>query len=118
MKVLVTCPPMLRALAEFRPRFDERGIALHAPDVVQTLKESDLARLVPNCAGWIIGDDPATPAAFAAGKAGRLRAAVKWGVGVDNVDADAARELGIALANTPGMFGKEVADLAVGYVTA
>jgi phosphoglycerate dehydrogenase-like enzyme len=118
MKVLVTCPPMLRALEEFRPRFVQRGIALHAPDVVQTLAESDLVRLVPDFDGWIIGDDPATRAVFAAGKAGRLRAAVKWGVGVDNVDLDAARALGIAIANTPGMFGKEVADLAVGYVTA
>ena len=118
MKVLVTCPPMLRALEEFRPRFEQRGIELQAPDVVQTLTESELGRIVPDGDGWIIGDDPATRAVFAAGKAGRLRAAVKWGVGVDNVDAAAARELGITVANTPGMFGKEVADLAVGYVTA
>ena len=43
---------------------------------------------------------------------------MKWGVGVDNVDVEAAGELGIPIANTPCMFGKEVADLAAGYVTA
>jgi D-3-phosphoglycerate dehydrogenase len=118
MNVLVTCPPMLRALDEFRPRFDERGIGLNAPSVVQTLTEAALVRLVPGCDGWIIGDDPATRAVLAAGKAGKLRAAVKWGVGVDNVDLAAARELGIPLVNTPGMFGREVADVAVAYVTA
>jgi D-3-phosphoglycerate dehydrogenase len=118
MRVLITCPPMLRNLDEFRPRFEERGIDLDAPDVVQTLSEEELLELVPECDGWIIGDDPATREVFTAGKAGSLKAAVKWGVGVDNVDFESARELGIAIANTPGMFGKEVADLAMGYVTA
>jgi D-3-phosphoglycerate dehydrogenase len=118
MNVLVTCPPMLEALAEFRPRFEERGIGLKAPSVVQTLTEAALVTLVPDCDGWIIGDDPATRAVFAAGKAGKLKAAVKWGVGVDNVDFAAARELGIPLVNTPGMFGREVADVAMAYVTA
>ena len=116
--MLVTCPPMLRNLDEFRPRFEERAIDVAAPTVVQTLTEPELIELLPGCDGWIIGDDPATRAVFAAGKAGRLKAAVKWGVGVDNVDLEAAGELGIPVANTPCMFGKEVADLAVGYVTA
>lgn len=118
MNVLVTCPPMLGSIDEFRSRFEQRGIHLTAPDVVQTLTESALIGLVPECDGWIVGDDPATRAVFAAGKRGRLRAAVKWGVGVDNVDVVAARDLGIAVANTPGMFGREVADLAMAYVTA
>jgi D-3-phosphoglycerate dehydrogenase len=34
---------------------------------------------------------------------------VKWGVGVDNVDFTAARELGLPVVNTPGVFGHEVA---------
>lgn len=53
---------------------------------------------------------------FAAGQAGQLRAAVKWGIGVDDVDFKACKELGIPIINTPGMFGAEVADIAVGYV--
>ncbi|MGE0705787.1 MAG: phosphoglycerate dehydrogenase [Vicinamibacterales bacterium] len=118
MKVLVTCPPMLHNLEEFRPRFERQGIDVDAPAVVQTLTEAELVRRIPNCHGWIIGDDPATRAVFAAGKAGVLKAAVKWGVGVDNVDFTAARELGIVVANTPQMFGREVADVAMSYVTA
>ena len=117
MKVLVTCPPMLRAMDEFRPLFARRGFAVDTPKVVQTLPETELIRLVPQYEGWIIGDDPATRAVFAAGRAGRLRAAVKWGVGVDNVDFVAARELGLPVANTPAMFGNEVADVAMCYLT-
>lgn len=55
---------------------------------------------------------------FEAARAGRLRAAVKWGIGVDNVDFVACKSLGIPIINTPGMFGAEVADIAVGYVIA
>jgi D-3-phosphoglycerate dehydrogenase len=84
--------------------------------VSQTLTEAELIALLPDFDGWIIGDDPATRAVFAAGRAGRLRAAVKWGIGVDNVDFAACKELGIPIANTPTMFGAEVADVAVAYV--
>lgn len=116
MKVLITCPPMLRQLAEFRPLFEEHDIELIAPNVVQTLTEEELIDLVPTVDGWIIGDDPATARVFRAGYAGNLRAAVKWGIGVDNVDFNACRELGIPITNTPQMFGAEVATIAVSYV--
>jgi D-3-phosphoglycerate dehydrogenase len=118
MKVLITCPPMLRAMDHFRSRFNAKGIEIVMPEVVQVLTEDALVALVPQFDGWIIGDDPGTRRVFAAARAGRLRAAVKWGVGVDNVDLKACADLGIAIANTPGAFGREVADMAMSYVTA
>jgi D-3-phosphoglycerate dehydrogenase len=118
MKVLVTCPPMLGMIDDFRPTFHKHGVEVTAPKVVQTLSVAELEEIVPQHDGWIIGDDPATREVFAAGKAGRLRAAVKWGIGVDNVDFAACAELGIPIVNTPNMFGGEVADIAVGYVIA
>lgn len=118
MKILVTCPPMLRMIDSFRPLFAEHGAEITTPDVVQTLSVEQLKELVPQHDGWIIGDDPATREVFEAGRAGRLRAAVKWGIGVDNVDFAACKDLGIPITNTPNMFGGEVADIAVGYVIA
>lgn len=115
-KILVTCPPMLGMMEQFHPLFADRGASAHCPQVVQTLSVPDLIELVPQFDGWIIGDDPATAAVFEAGKAGRLRAAVKWGIGVDNVDFSACERLGIPISNTPDMFGAEVADIALGYV--
>ena len=116
LEVLITCPPMLGMLAELRPALEERGLEAIAPEVVQTLPEDELLRLVPRYEGWIIGDDPANRRVLSAGRRGRLRAAVKWGVGVDNVDFDAARDLELPVANTPGMFGNEVADVAMSYL--
>ena len=118
MKILVTCPPMLRLIDQFRPLFAAKGVELTTPDVVQTLSVEELKEIVPLHDGWIIGDDPATAAVFEAGKAGRLVAAVKWGIGVDNVDFEACRRLSIPITNTPNMFGREVDDIAVGYVIA
>lgn len=118
MKVLVTCPPMLGMKEQFLPIFEEKGIEVYCPDVVQTLSEEELIDLIPEFDGWIIGDDPATRTVFEAGKAGKLKAAVKWGVGVDNVDFEACKDLNIPIIHTPNMFGPEVADIAVHYVTA
>jgi D-3-phosphoglycerate dehydrogenase / 2-oxoglutarate reductase len=118
MKILVTCPPMLGMIDSFRYIFKEKGIELSAPNVVQTLSIEELKEIVPQHDGWIIGDDPATREVFEAGKAGNLKAAVKWGIGVDNVDFDACKDLDIPIINTPDMFGGEVADIATGYVIA
>ena len=118
MKVLVTCPPMLGLMDEFKPLFAEKGIEVYCPQVVQTLSVDELKELVPQFDGWIIGDDPANAAVLQAGKAGQLKAAVKWGVGIDNVDFAAAKALEIPVTNTPRMFGAEVADIAIGYVIA
>jgi D-3-phosphoglycerate dehydrogenase len=114
--VLVTCPPMLGQIDLFMEYAAERGLRLHPAKVTQTLSETELQELLPKYDGWIIGDDPATRAVFAAGQAGRLTAAVKWGIGVDNVDFAACKDLGIPIINTPMMFGAEVADVGVGYV--
>ena len=109
---------MLRAIDSFRPQFAALGITITTPKVVQVLSEDELIELVPLFDGWIIGDDPATARVFKAGVAGKLKAAVKWGVGVDNVDFEACRRLNLPISNTPGMFGREVADVALGYVIA
>ena len=116
MKILVTCPPMLRRIDEFKSIFEAKGIELILPNVVQTMTEEELIEILPGVDGWIIGDDPATERVFTEGKKGKLKAAVKWGVGVDNVDFKACEKLGIPIINTPNMFGAEVATVAVGYV--
>lgn len=116
--VLVTCPPMLGQIDLFAEYAAERGLKLHPANVTQIMSEAELKDLLPGYDGWIIGDDPATRLVFEAGQSGRLRAAVKWGIGVDNVDFAACKDLGLPIINTPMMFGTEVADVALGYVIA
>ncbi len=115
MRVLVTCPPMLGLIQEFVPAFEARGLECVPATVTQVMTEQELIELVPRMDGWIIGDDPATRQVVTAGVAGRLKAAVKWGVGVDNVDFQAFKDHSIPVENTPGVFGGEVADVALTY---
>ncbi len=112
-KVLVTCPPMLGMFEEFVEPAKSLGIELVAAKTTQVLSEKELMELLPAYDGWIIGDDPATKQVFEAGVKGQLKAAVKWGIGVDNVDFAACKELDIPIINTPNMFGGEVADVGM-----
>ncbi|WP_258405799.1 phosphoglycerate dehydrogenase [Shewanella mangrovisoli] len=112
-KVLVTCPPMLGMFEEFVEPAKSLGIELVAAKTTQVLSEQELMELLPAYDGWIIGDDPATKQVFEAGVKGQLKAAVKWGIGVDNVDFAACKELDIPIINTPNMFGGEVADVGM-----
>ena len=114
--VLVTCPPMLGQFDLFVEYAAERGLRLHRANVTQVMTEDELCETLPNYDGWIIGDDPATRRVFETAQTGRLTAAVKWGIGVDNVDFAACKDLGIPIINTPMMFGAEVADVATGFV--
>jgi len=109
---------MIRSIEHVARRFNDLKIEYVCPQFTQTMSELELIDLLPQFDGWIIGDDPATRQVLEAGIKGKLRATVKWGVGVDNVDMSAARELGLPITNTPGMFGNEVADVAMGYVIA
>ncbi|PKP81537.1 MAG: phosphoglycerate dehydrogenase [Alphaproteobacteria bacterium HGW-Alphaproteobacteria-18] len=106
---------MLGLFPEFKPDFAAAGLTGIPAKTTQILSEDELIALLPDYDGWIIGDDPASRRVIAAGKAGKMRAAIKWGVGVDNVDFAAFKDLGVPVENTPGVFGGEVADVALTY---
>ena len=116
MRVLQERCLAIGTLADFIVPAAEKGFELVAAQTTQILSVEELVQQVPAFDGWIIGDDPATSEVFKAGKNGKLKAAVKWGIGVDNVDFDACHDLNIPITNTPNMFGSEVADVAIGYI--
>ena len=115
-KILVTCPPMIGLIDEFHEYANSLNLSLETVETTQTLSKERLIEIVPSYDGWIIGDDPACEEVLKAGKKGNLLAAVKWGIGVDNVDFNTCKEIGLKITNTPNMFGSEVADISIGYV--
>lgn len=114
--VLVTCPPMINRIENYKELFSKLNLKYFCPKFTQVLTEEELMELLPNYDAWIIGDDPATERVFKAGIKGKLKAVVKWGVGVDNVDFEACKKLNIPVTNTPNVFGEEVSDIAIGYL--
>lgn len=114
--VLITCPPMLLTLDECQERFAAEGFKVVAPKVTQQLSEAELCDLIADFDGVIAGDDPFSAKVLEVGRNGRLKALAKWGIGVDAIDLEAAKQLGIYTSNTPDVFGDEVADVALGYL--
>ena len=106
---------MLGLIKEFDEAFAAKGLECVPAKVTQVLSVAELKELVPNYEGWIIGDDPANREVIETAVRGKLKAAIKWGVGVDNVDFAAFKDFGVPVDNTPGVFGGEVADVALTY---
>lgn len=115
-KILLTCPPMINRITEYKDLLEKYNLEIEIPEFTQVMTEHELEKIIGNFDGWIIGDDPAKEKIFELGKKGNLRAAVKWGVGTDNVNFDACKKLNIPITNIPNVFGEEVSDVAIGIL--
>ena len=114
-KIAVTCVQMQNDLHRHRERLEAAGYELIVPILTgQRFEADELIALAGECVGIIAGDDDLGRRTLTG--LPKLKVLVRWGIGTDNVDFDAARELGIVVRNTPGVFGDEVADSAFGYV--
>lgn len=80
------------------------------------LSSAEVASLLPGVDGYIAGLDIIDHAALES--ANRLKVISRYGVGVDAIDLDAAREKGIVVTNTPGANAASVAELTVGLFLA
>lgn len=74
------------------------------------LDEHTLLPIIQNYDAVICGDDAYTSAVLAKGRAGRLRFISKYGVGLDKIDLEVCKELGIPVSNCPGVNQVSVAE--------
>ena len=79
------------------------------------LTEDETIELVKGCVGVVAGTEPLTRRVLEA-LGPDLKVVSRCGVGMDNVDQDAARELGIAVRNTPLGPTLAVVELTLGLV--
>jgi D-3-phosphoglycerate dehydrogenase / 2-oxoglutarate reductase len=113
--VLISCRLVWEAEDDVRARLESLGIEVDMPRYEgQQLEEADLLPIIGEYDGILAGDDHLTRRVLEA--APRLKVISKWGIGVDAIDRAAAAKLGIAVYNTPGVFGDELADYAMGYI--
>jgi len=114
--VLISCPHLQRSIDLYRHVFENNDIEIEVPQVNQHLTESELLDIIEQYDGIIAGDDELTAKVLE--KATKLKFISKWGIGIDGIDLDAAKRLGIGVSNTPNVFSDEVADLVIGYIIA
>jgi D-3-phosphoglycerate dehydrogenase len=114
-RVLVSCPLAWDGLDEMEAMFAAHDIAVDRAEVMgQELSADDLIPQIGKYDGILAGDDHLTREVIEA--APNLKVISKWGVGLDAIDLEAAAEHGVAVFNTPGMFGDELADYALGFL--
>ncbi len=114
---LITCLHLQRDFERYRPQYEELGVTPVLPVVEgQQLDGRAMAELIDGVDAVIAGDDVIDAAVLERGRASNLQAVIKWGVGTDGIDKEAAAQLGIPVYNTPGMFADEVADLALSHL--
>jgi D-3-phosphoglycerate dehydrogenase len=113
-KVLISCSQLQQSLNLYPTLFAEHEIEIEVPHVMQKLSESELLEIIDRFDGVIAGDDEFTAQVLEKGK--RLKVISKWGVGVDAIDLETAKQLDIRVYNTPDVFSDEVADVVMGYI--
>ena len=91
--------------------FQEKGVEVVASFSNAKLTEEQIIDLVKDVDGYIFGLEDITRNVLTSGK--RLKVVCKHGIGTDNVDKLAAKELGIMVTNCPGLNSLAVAELVV-----
>jgi D-3-phosphoglycerate dehydrogenase len=116
-KVLITCMHLARHFETYRPQFEALGVTAVIPPLGgQQFSASEMAGHIAGVDAIIAGDDAIDASVLDTGKSTGLKAVVKWGIGTDGIDKPHAAKIGLPVFNTPGVFGEEVADLAMSHL--
>ena len=98
-------------------RLESAGLNFEIKRSAQQFAEQEILQWNFDYDIWICGDDEIT-AAIVAGTKSTLKHIVKWGVGLDSIDVEAAEKNGITVKNFTGFLGAAVAELAIFYAGA
>jgi D-3-phosphoglycerate dehydrogenase len=115
--ILLSAPYMIPVVDRFRPVFAHYHLNLLEPEVLERLEEPELLKMAGEFDGTICGDDRYTEKVIQACQP-RLKVISKWGTGIDSIDQNAARRLGIQVRNTPNAFTLPVSDSVMAYILA
>ncbi len=117
MKVLVTCVHLIRHFDKYKDLFSDNNLdyQLAFPDK-QQFDNYEMLNLLPGNEFIIAGDDEITNSVIKESLQKGLKAIIKWGIGVDNIDIVSAKKYGVPVFNTPNVFGGVVAEQALSLI--
>lgn len=108
-KVLVTPRSFRNTPGKHWQRLREAGIEVLESPSDRPLREEEMLALIKDIDGMIVGLDEVTRPVIEGAKS--LRIIAKYGVGLDNIDLEAAAERNITVTYTPGANAPSVAEL-------
>ena len=112
MKVLITPRSFPKSGQAAYALLREKGFEVIDNNTGKSLTEEEMIKMCVDVDGLIVGVDPVTRTVMEHAK--NLKAISKYGAGLDNVDLEAAKELGIAVDRAAGTNAVSVAEHAVG----
>ncbi|MBS1253025.1 MAG: Hydroxypyruvate reductase [Anaerolineales bacterium] len=115
-KILVTARSFRKVQGSHQQSLSDAGYSIVESPHDRPLEPAELAGLMGDVVGVILGVDEVTPDVI--NRAARLRVLSRFGVGVDNIDLKAASRRGIVVTNTPGANSVSVAELTIGLMLA
>jgi len=113
-KVLITPRSFEHIKDKFLELLKDAEIEVVMNPYGRVIKEDEMVELVKDMDGIIVGIDPITKRVIY--NASKLKVISKYGVGVDNIDLESAKERSIVVTNTPNANSNAVAELTVGLI--
>jgi len=113
-KVLITPRSFEHIKDKFLELLKDAEIEVVMNPYGRVIKEDEMVELVKDMDGIIVGIDPITKRVIY--NASKLKVISKYGVGVDNIDFESAKERNIVVTNTPNANSNAVAELTVGLI--
>ncbi len=115
-KILVTSRSFCKIEGPHQDILRDAGYELVESVRGRPLRADELAEAIGDVVAAILGVDEASAEVFE--HADRLKVISRFGVGIDQVDLDAATRHGVVVTNTPGANSVSVAELAIGLMLA
>jgi len=116
MKVVITPRGFANCGEENVAFFQDAGISLSYNQTGKTYTKEEFYRLTEDADGVVVGTETVDRAYIDSHPA--LKAVVKFGVGLDNIDVDHCREKGIFVGKTAGSNARSVAETAISFILA
>lgn len=113
-KVLVTATNYSALCAEAKRLLEEAGCEIVENKLGRPHTFEELIPLVGDVDGVVAGVDTWDEEVFK--RAPKLKAIARFGVGVDNIDLEKAKEYGVQVTNVPAGNANAVAELTVGLI--
>lgn len=108
MHILITSTSFIDTPGKHQERLYNAGLEI---DTLRgPVKEAVLLSVISKYDGIVCGDDEITRQVIKKGVEGRLKVISKYGIGLDKIDLEAAKELNIPVTNCPGVNHVAVAE--------
>ena len=115
-KILVLSSSFLTGLSEYEDLLKQKGIEIVSGVKKPRITYDELYDIVNQFDGIVVGGVDNFDERMIAKASKRVHVLVKWGVGVDNIDLQAADRYRIPVRYSPGYLAEPVSNMVIAYI--